>query len=153
MTKIRTRIRANLGKTHNEKVPRVYLKTKQMKVKVSFVLCNNNNVETFSWDATGSLEDKAELATAMNNQIQWMQGKALAMKQNGQRIGKISATNLVQFKASVYNDYWEDLGLEEVHARLGKIRLCTRNKDGWQAANHLSHVELVVESVARILEA
>ena len=142
-----------LGEDAQRKGSPCLLFNKQMKVKVSFVLCNNNNVETFSWDATGNLEDKAELAKAMNNQIQWMQGKALAMKQNGHRIGKISATNLVQFKASVYNDYWEDLGLEEVHARLGKIRLCTRNKEGWQAANHLSHVELVVESVARILEA
>lgn len=123
-----------------------------MKAKVSFILVNNHGVETFSWDATGEVGDAPVLIKAMTNEILWMQTKALKMKSKGTRLGLISATNIIQFRAQVFRDSWEDLGLEEVNARLKHIRLCTRNAEGWQAPDHSDHVELVVEAAMRSLD-
>lgn len=122
-----------------------------MKAKVSFKLVNNHGVETFSWDATGEAGDTATLINAMNKEVMWMQSKAIKMKSKGTRLGLISATNIIQFRAQVFRDSWEDLGLEEVNARLKHIRLCTRNAEGWQAADHSDHIELVVEAAMRSL--
>jgi len=124
-----------------------------MKAKVSFKLVNNHGVETFSWDATGEVGDTSKLIHAMTDEVKWMQTKALKMKSKGTRLGLISATNIIQFRAQVFRDSWEDLGLEEVNARLKHIRLCTRNASGWQASDHSDHIELVVEAAMRSLKA
>jgi len=124
-----------------------------MKAKVSFKLVNNHGVETFSWDATGEVGDTSKLIHAMTDEVKWMQTKALKMKSKGTRLGLISATNIIQFRAQVFRDSWEDLGLEEVNARLKHIRLCTRNASGWQASDHSDHIELVVEAAMRSLTA
>jgi len=124
-----------------------------MKAKVSFKLVNNHGVETFSWDATGEVGDTSKLIHAMTDEIKWMQTKALKMKSKGTRLGLISATNIIQFRAQVFRDSWEDLGLEEVNARLKHIRLCTRNASGWQASDHSDHIELGDEAAMRSLKA
>lgn len=123
-----------------------------MKVKVEFTLVNNHAVETFSWSAMGDVNNYAHLVRSMNEEINWMQDKALRMKESGQRIGLVSATNIIKFSASVYKDSWEDVGLDEVSAKLKNIRLCTRAKDGWKAGDHALHVEVVVEAAMRALK-
>tara|TARA_R110000751_G_scaffold63933_2_gene131622 strand:- start:794 stop:1180 length:387 start_codon:yes stop_codon:yes gene_type:complete len=118
-------------------------------IKVSFTLKNNSGVTTFGWDAVGKISDEKQLVAAMVDQIKWMQSKALRMKDTNQKIGLVSATNLIHFGAAVYGDIWQDYKLEDVSAKLKNIRLCTKSKEGWVAGNHHLHVETVVEAATR----
>ena len=153
MTKCALAYRVDVGQVTPEENARTIQSYTAMKAKVSFKLVNNHGVETFSWDATGEVGDTPKLINAMNDEIAWMQLKVLKMRSKGTRLGLISATNIIQFSAKVFRESWEDLGLEEVNARLKHIRLCTRNAEGWQASDHSDHVELVVEAAMRSLKA
>lgn len=152
MTKCALAYRVDVGQVTPDEDARTIQFLFAMKAKVSFKLVNNHGVETFSWDATGEVGDTPKLISAMTKEIVWIQSKALNMKSKGLRIGLISATNIIQFRAQVFRDSWEDLGLEEVNARLKHIRLCTRKDTGWEAPDHSSHVELVVEAAMRSLD-
>ena len=124
-------------------------------VKISFRLINNKGGETFSWEATsnedGSIDSKY-LVDSLNGEFKFIQGVLLDAQLAGKKIAKISSTNFVEFEAKHFNDeHWESVGLSEVRAKLGTMRVLSRNADGWYAKDYERAIALIVECANRRL--
>lgn len=125
------------------------------KVKISFRLLNNKGGETFSWEATsgeGGSIDNQYLIDSLNGEFQFIQSALLSAQLKGAKIAKISPTNFVEFEAKYFDECWESVGLDEVRAKLGTIRVLSRNQDGWYAKDYTEAISLIVNAANRKLK-
>lgn len=115
--------------------------------KVQISIVDAKQRPNFVWGVTSEeLPTREKLCAAIIAQIETAQ-IAGAHAANGTKIGKIRPTNSVEFKVQKFDEIWEDVNIQEQFAQLGRMRLMSRTKSGWEFNDFTESIDFVLRTM------
>ena len=115
--------------------------------KVQITIVDAKQRPNFVWGVTSDeLPTREKLCASIKTQIEIAQ-IAAAHAAQGTKIGKIRPTNAVEFKVQKFDEIWEDVNIQEQFAQLGRMRLMTRTKSGWEFNDFTEAIDFVLRTM------